>query len=166
MKEMQRAVIWKRRQTSRCLYTNKCRQKAPHTFCQLWGHLQFHARDALRRGDDLRCFMYNSKGHTLKCPTVTGRGRWDTLCGSICGAPPQPHTLPLFLAFSTGAGTFSAFTLCFWSGFCFVTQMSFLGHCFSNRIQSSLVRDGQREGEIDRLVILKAACQGLCFVAK
>lgn len=84
--------------------------------------------------------------------------------------PWSSHTLPQDSAslptFFGGAGTFSAFTVCFRSGFCFVTQMSFLGHFFSNYIQSSLLKDRQREGEIDRLVILKAVCQGLCFVAK
>lgn len=86
------------------------------------------------------------------------------------GNPWSSHTLPQdsasFPTFSRGTGTFSAFTVCFRSFFCFVTQMSFLGCFFSNYIQSSLLKDGQREGEIDRLVILKAVCQGHCFVAK
>lgn len=83
-------------------------------------------------------------------------------------SPWSSHTLPQdsasFPTFSRRAEIFSAFTVCFRSGFRFVTQMSFLGHFFSNYIQSSLLKEGQRKGEIDRLGILKAVCLKDCVL--
>ena len=138
MKKMHRAVIWKKQQTNQRLYTNKCKQKAPHSFCQLWGRLQFHAMDVLRRDDDLLNFTYVSKGHAVKCPTVTSKSRWDNLRDFIDSGLLSnlwsSHTLPQDSAslagLARGAGTFAAFTVCCRSGSALSHSWTFLDISF------------------------------------